>query len=299
MLVNPYDQLDERGGKWLRANFHAHAGTAGEICSIGEVISTYKEAGYGILMISNQNVLSDTHSLETAFGMVLINGFEYVEKEDMLCIGVDELLRGDHQTVIYECRRRDALVVLAHPNWKRKGYWPMQEMCSLRGYHGIEIYNGAIFRLDGSGLATDAWDELLSRGKLCWGFANDDFHRWFDIARGWNMVFVGATNQVAVKSSLRQGSFYASTGLKLASLQLRDELVEVQVDSRHTYVKDYTFRFIGRSGTVLSENRGERGTYRLTGRELYVRVEASSEHGAMLWTQPLYDSAMIARFDEM
>ena len=42
---------------------------------------------------------------------------------------------------------------------------------SLEGYLGIEIFNGVIFRLEGSGLADDVWDNVLSKGRLIWGFA--------------------------------------------------------------------------------------------------------------------------------
>jgi len=55
-------------------------------------------------------------------------------------------------------------------------------MAALKGYTGIEIFDSVIYRLNGSGLATDAWDFLLSQGKLVWKFGDDDFHRWYDLA---------------------------------------------------------------------------------------------------------------------
>src|SRR2546423_515252 len=47
------------------------------------------------------------------------------------------------------------------------------------------------------------------------------------------------------------------------------------------------YRFIGRGGEVLHTATGRNATYRLRGDEPYVRVEATSADGSILWTQPL------------
>ncbi len=290
MYTNPYSICSQEG-KWYRANFHTHAGTGKGTCGayeIEDVISVYREAGYEVLTISNHDFFSDVSEYQEKYDIILFNGIEYSPKQHMLLIDVQGLIKGDHQEVIDETRRQGGFVVLNHPNWIIKEYWPWKLIDSLTGYTGIEIYNSVIFRLNGTGLATDTWDYLLSQGKIVWGFANDDFHRWFDMAKSWNMIYAPEKSAPVVKESILNGSFYASTGLILRNISFDGERLKLTASSKDTYVKDYEYIFIGKDGKVLHENRGEHGSYRFTGDELYVRVQVKSEHGAMLWTQPIY-----------
>ena len=48
----------------------------------------------------------------------------------------------------------------------------------------------------------------------------------------------------------------------------------------------YTYRFFSENG-LSAELSGETAEYKLKG-ENYVRVEVLAEHGAMLFTQPVY-----------
>ena len=156
----------------------------------------------------------------------------------MLCIGIDSVLSGSHQEVINKCLSHNGFVILAHPNWKSNDYWKRETMYNLKGYIGIEIYNGVIFLLTGSGLATYAWDHLLSRGKLVWGFDNDDFHRWQHMARGWKMIYSSEKSYKAVKDSIRRGCFYSSTGLVLKDIRYTGNSLEIYIKSDNTYVKN-------------------------------------------------------------
>ncbi len=298
MYINPYSQINNSQGLWLRANFHTHAGTGKNTCGtheIDEVVASYKEAGYGLLTISNHDLFSDVGEYAKKHDIVLINGFEYSSTPHMLCIGNTSVLSGTHQQVIDECLEQGGFVILCHPNWIHKEYWPWKDIDATCGYTGIEIYNGVIFRLSGSGLATDTWDYLLSQGKLVWGFANDDFHRWFDMAKGWNMIFTPSEGHQDIKESIRNGWFYASTGLFLNEFIFDRDTILITASSKDNYVKNYEYVFIGQDRKVLDKQMGESGKYKMSGNELYVRVQVISEHGAMLWTQPIYRSEMFRR----
>jgi len=65
--------------------------------------------------------------------------------------------------------------------------------------------------------------------------------------------------------------------------------------SKDNYVKENKYLFIGKDGKILKEVTGEFGEYKLEGNELYVRAQVISEHGAMLWTQPVYDESKFKR----
>ena len=120
MYVNPYENVKETGS-WLRANFHTHAGTGKGTCGaydIEEVVSLYREAGYNLLTISNHDFYSDVSEYAKQDKIVLINGFEYSPSNHMLCIGVNQLITGEHQKVIDETRKQGGFVILCHPNWQ-------------------------------------------------------------------------------------------------------------------------------------------------------------------------------------
>ena len=85
MLTNPYHNLT--GGRWLKSNFHPHAGTGAGTCGAYEmedVLRLYKEAGYDVVCISNHDLYSDTKALGRILGIQTINGFEYSQDSHML-----------------------------------------------------------------------------------------------------------------------------------------------------------------------------------------------------------------------
>jgi len=288
MLINPYESFKSET-RPLRTNFHLHAGLEGDI-DLKKVILSYKDAEYDVLTISNQYTMTNAQALENELGITLINGFEYVDNKDILVVGVNSYFDGDQQTVIDECNRQGGFSVLAHPNFMEKRWWPQDEMNTLKGYSGVEIYNGVIFRMTGTGLATDVWDELLTEGKLVWGLANDDFHRWYDMARGWNMIYSRSNTHHDIKEAIRKGNFYASTGLWLNQFKFDGQTLTVRASAKDSYIHRFQYRFIGQAGAVFKETFGEIGEYVLNGNERYIRVEVLSEHGAMLWTQPIYEN---------
>jgi len=293
MYINPYKNNFFSNTEPLKANFHIHAGLEGDH-NADEVIASYKEAGYDVLMISNQYVLTDTQVIQKKHDIVMFNGFEYVDDKDILCVDVNNYFDGNRQDVINQCNSLGGFSILAHPNFTQKGWWPLDAMSDLKGYIGIEIYNGVIFRMEGSGLAVDVWDFLLSNGKLIWGFANDDFHRWFDMARGWNIVHSNSKEKEDIKRAINQGSFYASTGLSLKDFIFENDILRISARAKGSYIKDYTYRFIGDNGKILKQEYAEFAEYKINGNEKYIRVEVTSEHGAMLWTQPIYDNEIIS-----
>ncbi len=290
MYKNPYECLRSSSGKWLKGNFHTHAGTGPGTCgSLGleEVIYAYKQSGYNVLTISNHDLFTPTEQYGS--GIRLIPGVEYSANPHMLTIGVRQHWGKGHQETIDLTRESGGFAVLCHPNWIKREYWPREEVDKLTGYTGIEVINWLIYRLEGSGLACDLWDHLLSRGKLVYGFGNDDFHLWCDLARSFTVIYADSDEWSDIKEAIDRGSFYASTGVALKNFSLEDNVIAIKagffIDS---YVEDFTYRFIGEGGSVLAEERGSAASYALKGDEMYVRVEVTAENGAMLFTQPVY-----------
>lgn len=288
MYKNPYQNLE--GAKWCKTNFHTHAGTGVNTCgSIGiqDVVDIYEEFGYDILCISNHDLFSDTKEYSTE-KILLIPGVEYSQGNHMLTIGVEETFTHlSHQEVIDNVNEKDGFVILCHPNWIEKEYWKLTDIDKLNGYTGIEVINQLIYRLSGSGLATDTWDYLLTNGKQIYGFGNDDFHRYADAVRSFNIIYC-ERNYKSMKNSIKDGKFCASTGLFPDFLKIEDDILTVGAKYPiKTYINTFTYRFIGENGKILSIQTGKTANYKLQG-ELYVRVEVIAENGMMLFFQPVF-----------
>lgn len=140
----------------------------------------------------------------------------------------------------------------------------------------------------GGGLATDYWDEMLSKGHKLWGFGGDDSHFRSEINVGWTYIFARDTGLAAVKSAVSEGALYASTGLTLYDFFFDGKMLRVEADLAHRRTGDVRYQVIGPNGRLLHEQRGAMLEYPLPASDPdYVRVEACSADGAMLWSQPL------------
>ena len=293
MLVNPCSPDAIRDGRWMRCNFHTHAGTGPGTCGshgLEEVIDAYRRARYDILCVSNHDLFTPTEHLSSE--MKLIHGVEYSTHPHMLTIGVEKHWGSDHADTIRLANEAGGYVILCHPNWMGAGYWSDEALSGTSGYRGIEILNPVIYRLSGTGFACDTWDRLLSRGKLVFGFGNDDFHIWYDLGRSWTMIYAASGSWSELKMAMEAGRMYVSSGLRLDTLELDGGLVHVRAGYfTETWVNRFRYDLIGENGMKLGSVEGEEADFRLRGDEAYVRVEVTSEEGFKLFTQPIYDDS--------
>ncbi|MHB1485884.1 MAG: CehA/McbA family metallohydrolase domain-containing protein [Saccharofermentanales bacterium] len=318
MFINPYENFSKIN--WQKGNFHVHAGTGPGTCGVNpieDVVIAYKGAGYNVLCISNHDLFTDTAEYAKKHGIILINGFEYSLSSHMLCIGVDSIIKGSHQEIIDQVNDCGGFTVINHPNWKVSNFtadaekykfsystlmmnqahvdnidipmhWPIDKIKNLKGFAGVEIFNGVITRLMGSCYATDIWDSLLSGNRMVWGFGNDDFHNWTDIAKVSTVVGLNEFSAQDALSALKNGRTYVSTGLKLDTFDFDGKKIVIEASAYNNDRGEMTYRFIGKNGKTL---KGDGNTYTLKGDEMYIRVEAINSYGAMLWTQPVYEAA--------
>lgn len=290
MYENPYGILQQEEGRWIKTNFHTHAG----ICEKGncgelpanQVIEAYRRAGYGALALSNHNIYIGKQPVTE--GIEILDAVEYSKHPHMLQIGVGDYWDTTHQQAIENTVAAGGFVILCHPNWQHKEYWKWADIDALQGYTGIEILNPVIYTLKGSGLALDTWDYLLSQGKRVWGFGDDDFHQWRDIERAYNVIYTKSASYEDIKEAVQRGSFYVSSGVALKEISFDGQTLSVTACGfTESYITQFDYRFIGQSGRVLAESHGESATYRLDGSEPYLRVEVTGEQGAKMFLQPI------------
>lgn len=279
-LVSPYLTS---GFEWLRGNLHTHTTNSDGSLSPEDTARAYADAGYGFLCLSDHDTL--TWPVAAPESLVMLPGVEVGGGPHILAVNVEKVIAYDaeRQAVIDEIAAEGGMAVLNHPNWGFDlNHFPQAQMEGLRGYAGIEIFNGVVDVLEGSSLATDRWDQLLARGVPAWGFAHDDTHREYLIGRGWVVAQVRERSRSGVMEALTQGRFYSSTGVDIRRITVGHDSLSVQAP------KAQRIRFIGAWGRLLHEADDCEAGYRIGGREGgYVRVECYGRGGRCAWSQPI------------
>jgi len=157
---------------------------------------------------------------------------------------------------------------------------------------GIEAWNhrGVIDpKSRGRGNALQLWDELLMTGRQVSGFFNPDYHapwnveRWGHGPRGRNVLLVPEATEEAAARAYRQGRFYGAldgSGLTFERLEATSDEVVVET----TGAARIDFITAGRS---IHTEYDSAATYRTSGTEPYVRVEAHDDTGERVFSQPV------------
>ncbi|MBR4747999.1 MAG: hypothetical protein IK083_00305 [Abditibacteriota bacterium] len=284
-----------------RSNFHIHAGTGPGTCgayAIDEVIGNYKAVGYTCLCLSNHNLITSPDTFDNQ-GLNMIQGYEYTSDKHLVCLGArtmtfdpadtsDEALQKAADTCVAE----GGFAILCHPHWPEEWHTSREFLDKTTGFGAIEVFNAATDRdvgAKGRTACMNAQDYLLSKGRLVWGAGSDDFHRWWHLAAGWNMIYADNTPG-AVIDALKKGEFYVSSGLRLMDMSIIEDRLHVEVCNPSGYVDEYRYRFVGRHGRVLKTVESSAADYMLCGDEGYVRVEVYCPGGNVLLTQPVYDT---------
>lgn len=286
-FLNPYEG---KKGRWFKGNLHSHC-REGSRCSsipLEDSVHDYRERGYHFLAITDHDKVSPIENIKKKYSdMIFFRGFEHSESAHMLFIegNLSSALKAKDKALAIK-NSNGSLSIVCHPDGPRKGYWKVKELMKYPMKPiGIEIFNGHYsvnnWRKVGGGWEyTNFWDELLEAGIYAFGYANDDFHDGLiDLGNGYNCVLAETLSSKEILSGLKEGAFYASTGLHLHSIySFRGKFV-INMDS------ECQGRFIGPGGKKLMEIRGKSFEVEWKG-ESYFRFEAD-ENGKKCWLQPI------------
>lgn len=287
-LVSPYADT----GTWLRGNLHAHSTNSDGVRAPSQVIEDYAARGYDFISISDHDTFTDPTEYQSEPGPVLLPAVEIsANGPHTLHIGATDAVHPheDRQAVVDAIRDDGGVAVPAHPNWKETfAHWPQANLEQIDGYAGIEIYNGLIEHHPGAATATDRWDQLLSAGRRVWGFANDDAHRPWEVAQGWNVVQVDERTPRAILNALASGRFYASTGVTVQQIDVSGEELTVETADADC------IRLISDHGVIQQTVAGPIATFRVPDQLVhrdghsYVRAECIGHGRDMAWLQPMF-----------
>ncbi|GIV19205.1 MAG: phosphotransferase [Armatimonadota bacterium] len=278
---NPYAQ---RYPLWLKGNLHAHTTLSDGELPPDDMLDAFVRRGYDFVALTDHDVVAlpnEQHPPQILF----LPGVEHSAQQHILRINVASTLPHDlsYQSVIDLTVQEGGLVILNHPNWGENfDHWRDTQLLHLERYHGIEIYNNVIEYLEGSSYALDRWDRLLSAGKQVWGYANEDTHRTLQIGSAWNAVNVRERSKEAVLEALKEGRFYASTGVVIEEITVEDSIYRVRTQNARE------LRLVTLQGQVIERVSGSQAVFSLSKARIYARVEALGEGQARAWTQPVF-----------
>ncbi|MCX5660893.1 MAG: CehA/McbA family metallohydrolase [Planctomycetota bacterium] len=289
-IKHPYHDLAQ--GRWLRGNLHAHTTRSDGERGPEAVIADYARRGYDFLAITDHDITTtaaECAAWAAASGMVLLPGNEVTAGgPHLLHIGAERHVpaSADRQAVIDQItgQTTGGFAVVNHPNSHANfDQCPIAMMRDWKGYIGIEVFNGVAGRADGSAYAANKWDMLLAEGRCAWGFANDDTHAAAgDIELGWNMVNATARTPAAIIAALRAGRFFASTGVVIESIEVRDETIHIATRNAQR------INALMNTGKRFARSDGRTIEVRVPDGATYVRFECWGAGESFAWTQPFF-----------
>ncbi|HYD55246.1 MAG TPA: CehA/McbA family metallohydrolase, partial [Gemmatimonadaceae bacterium] len=306
--------------RWFKGNTHVHTTESDGNGAPLDVARWYREHGYHFVVITDHEKVTDVAPLGAALGaagrFLVLPGQEITQQVHdstravprqahvvsigatrvVLPLGEKGVARGVTLAATYarnlaEARAAGGLPQVNHPNFR----WSVRpaDMAELPDSTLFEVWNAqpAINNLGGAdsagavALSTDAlWDTLLTRGRLLFGVASDDAHKFrpdqledFEATRpggGWVMVRADTLSPAAIVGALRAGDFYATTGVLLDDVVRDPREVRLRIAPPSSARDDrrFTTRFVGRGGRTLAEVPGREARYRVRGDEGYVRA---------------------------
>jgi hypothetical protein len=294
-------------GPWLRCALHAHTTNSDGELTPQELVGHYEEAGFDVLAITDHWVRTEAESTDA---LLVIPSSELscrlpgVPDGHLLAFGIDEdplefvRTRPDLREAAAWVAEHGGVSYLAHPYWS--GVTP-GSLSLDAAVAGIEAYNAGCELETGRGLSTVHWDELLERGRTCFGIAADDSHHAERDSRfAWVWVRAGERSPGAVLDALATGSFYSSEGPLVHALRAEDGAIEIQCSPcqrvtlctgrrRGSSVSAGPAGYLHR-GEIVAEEDGQITAARLVRPPgaPFGRVEIVDTRGRKAWTNPLW-----------
>lgn len=311
-LAAPVLALAEEPLRWFKGNTHTHTLNSDGDSTPDEVVRWYREHGYHFLVLTDHNYLTPVDGLNAVHAapgkFLVIRGEEVTDLFESKPIHVNGLNLEQEvqpqggssvletvQRNVDAIRRAEGVPHINHPNFG----WVItpEELQQVERTRLFEIYNGHPLvnnrgGVDRPGLE-QAWDSILSSGRLLYGIAVDDAHHFkrpgdpnaSGPGRGWVVVRAAELTPAAILGALEAGEFYASTGVELEDYQIEGATVRISMRGYADAV--FTTTFIGNGGVVLLETGANPATYTMQGTEGYVRARIVDSNGRTAWTQPV------------
>jgi hypothetical protein len=294
-------------GKFWRGNLHTHSTRSDGRRSPEEVCTTYREAGYDFLALTDHFVescgwpITDTRPFRTETFTTIIGAEIHTVQHPMelgntwhlVAVGLPfDFAQSPEEETGPELAARaletGALVVAAHPQWFAM---TEKDMLSLSDIHGLEIYNASAADDNDCAESSYMLDLMLARGKRLFACATDDAHfvpNSRERLAGWVMVKSETLEPDALLAALKAGDFYSTTGPQIVDMSLEPgKHLQVRCSpADRVFVTGIPteYKSVGEQGITEAE-------FDLTGwRSPYLRVLVRDAVGRKAWSNPIWFS---------
>jgi len=288
--MNVLELFNENYG-WYKGNLHAHTNISDGVLSPLEAISLYEKNGYNFLSLTDHRIASNERVYPN---FLVLSGIEmhvndYTTRKAYHIIGVGfegEVKYYENRTpqeLIDIIMQHNGLAILAHPSWSLLTH---QDALTLKGYHGIEIFNTISETKSNRGNSIEYVDTVASKGLIKLIFAVDDTHHYSeDLFGGYIMVNSPSLDRVNILQNIKDGNFYATQGpqIKQITVENREIFVETSPVVQVSFMSDdfYNDKRVVKSRREFLTS----ANYECSERDNWVRIECMDVDGKKAWSQ--------------
>jgi hypothetical protein len=213
---------------------------------------------------------------------IMLTGLELSNERHHTALGIDSYIGNETslQDGVKKIIAEGGVPILNHP---QDPAVYSKEFLATKGLNHLEVFNGG--RPEDTPATEMLWDSVLSSpsGRIVYAVAADDNHyKKANVGRGWVMVKSPALTKKDIVENIRNGNYYASTGVILNDYSADKNYVTIDSENGDSIT------FIGKNGSVLNTVSGKKANYKIQGNELYVRAKITNAEGKAAWTQPLF-----------
>jgi hypothetical protein len=303
--------------QWKRGTIHYHTANSYDSGQdVAATITKYRDSGGNAwTCVTDHDWVTDAN-LYSSEGFLAIAGVETTQNgPHVVGFGMDtNIILGPYdfgngmQGHIDHVTAGGGLAMIAHPYWTQMQHYmyvgdiPAQ-LAAMKNCNLIAVYNYYCQDGWGWGFAEDYWDQLLSAGKVIYGYAEDDGHIASKIGWSFNMAGASELTVPALKNAMLSGaSYFGSTrtqwsqGIVITDFSVTKPAAGGVISvAASGGVGPYTVKFIGNGGTVLKTVEDSSASYTITGTEKYVRIKVAGTPDPYhlnlcdrTWTQPVF-----------
>ena len=307
---------------FYKGNIHTHTNKSDGDEDPIKVTEWYKAHGYDFLVLTDHNhrtILDHGNTTETKGTPLMIPGEEVTlnfQKDDVPVpihingIGIERVVEpiqsetfvSTIQANVNAIKEAGGIASINHPNYKWA--YTTSELIQVDGATAIEVFNGIhdtnVYGSKTRPSSEQIWDAILSSGKLIYGVATDDSHHYHDFTpqmanpgRGWICVQAESLSAPSIMDSIKDGDFYASTGVYLAELDTSANSINISISTGEddpAKLTEYVTTITGYEGDILYETDSFHVNYELSKNTHYARATIKSSGGFKAWTQPVFKS---------
>ncbi len=292
-LANPF----ETEGKWFKAALHVHTTSSDGDVDVATRLHQYRKKGFDVVAITDHRTTNDLSGFSDKKFLALSSiefhpeTFSGAPSHHFLGYGLPHPYQYNNslsaQEMIDDIKSKGAKVFYAHPYWTGHTY---VEMTEVSGYLGVEVHNQVCENMADSGSGRIHWDQMLNKGHVLSGLANDDVHTSSEVGKAWTMIKATELDNNSILEALENGCFYASKGPEIVNYQMTGDMrIKVECSA----VKRIVFRTSGAgNGKVFKAENGEdlqSAEWDLSSKKpKWVRCEVTDKDGNTAWTNPIF-----------